>query len=131
MLCSNFPAGARDRIGSERKQEDPADAGSRLFCVLGEGLAVAKLNSQAPDKNGGRGQFDQAVNPERDQSKANGGDAGANRHRSLDGHPGERKVLKPERLLDQRSPVMSNFGDASGARARNCTLNCTGWRTKF
>jgi hypothetical protein len=44
-------------------------------------------------------------------------------HCGFDRHPGKRDVLKPERLLNQRSAIMSNFGDASRLHVRNCTLS--------
>ena len=62
------------------------------------------------------------------QGETIGSDAGADRHRRFDHHPGQRNVFKPESLPDQRSAVVSDFGGASCHVGAHPLERASGWK---
>jgi hypothetical protein len=81
-----------------------------------------ELDPKAPDQNAGRGELNQAVDAERQESDAVRRDARGNGNDGFDRHPRDREPFEAKRLPDQRRTL--RLGKAGDARRRFTTVFC-------
>ena len=94
------PPCANNDVTGEGKQQGPADLAGGAFDMLGKGLAVAKLDAEAPDQYAGRRQLDQAIKPEGHQCETASRNAGAEGYAPFGDHPADRQPFESERFAD-------------------------------
>jgi hypothetical protein len=97
-----FPARADDDVCGQRQQERPGDARRRSLRLFGKLRTAPKLDVEAPEQNTRRRELDQAVDAERGERQAAGGDASAYSHCRFDTHPRKRQIFQLEGFPDQR-----------------------------
>jgi hypothetical protein len=87
-----------------------------------EKAPVPELDRKAPDQDAGRGELDEAVDAERQQTDAMRRDLGGNGNHGLDHHPDDREPFEAKRLRDQRRTL--GVGKAGYVRRRFTTVLC-------
>jgi hypothetical protein len=62
------PTGACDHIDGKCKEQAAADAARKPFGMFRKSLPSANFDAEAPNQDARRDQFDQAIEPEREQT---------------------------------------------------------------
>jgi len=76
--------------------------GRGSFCLFSYDFTAPELHIKPPNQNDRRSELGETVEPKCQEHQTAGFDTGPDRHRGFHGHPGERYMLKPKRLGDQR-----------------------------